>query len=168
MGTIVTHLKCNCCEYSFKIGSLSGFRYEKQGIEYVSLSLKHKKEHEKGFDGVSAYMYCRICDEVVKVVLLEYKKRVYNYGMLFCSELKEGYNYSIYKTLLSINKYGFYENSSSSNISKANNNDKLAVKKQVCPKCKRCSDLLLNVACSFKCPRCSDGKIFPVHKDCFD
>ena len=168
MGTIVTHLKCNCCEYSFVIGNLSGFRYEKQAVEYVPLSLRQKKEHEKGFDGILAFVYCRICDEVHKVVLLEYKQRVYEYGMLFCAPLKEGYNYSIYKTLLTINKYGFYDNSSSTYISKAKSEDKLAEKKQVCPKCKRRSDLLLNVACSFKCPRCSDGMISPVHIDCFD
>ncbi|MDP4177373.1 MAG: hypothetical protein Q8900_03415 [Bacillota bacterium] len=136
MGTIETNFQCNECKYKFTTSGLYGFRNDRdKGIVKFSLSLRHN-EVKNGVDGISAILYCKNCDKVVNLILLEYKTTVYKFDNLYnCSvDLKPGYTYENFKKIMNDNSRGFYKYGQCWTLTEKMSAALEKEKKQVCPK----------------------------------
>lgn len=158
-----THFQCNVCKYEVITYGMSGFRYNSVGEkEQFSLSLR-QNNIKNGVDGICAKIYCIACDEVFDIILLEYKRCIYEYNELFDrnTELIEGYSMEVYKKILKNNREGYFSIEAKNRLSNT---------KQVCPMCSKRNTLLLygNGIFEASCPRCSSGKMRTTKIEHFD
>ena len=126
------YYECNNCKHKFITSGPWEFRWDKDGkVEICGHPLGERAK--LGVDGLKAYMYCNRCKEVMDVILLEFKKRVFTAQEVWSgdTELKDGYSYF------------------NPNV------------KSKCPKCSRNSMfLLLKFGPEIECPKCKIGKMF--------
>lgn len=153
------HFECNNCNYKFVTSGPWEFRWDNTGKrEYCGHPLGSRVKF--GVDGLCGDLYCVNCNTVSEIILLEYKKRVFNTDEVWGdhTELKPGYSHEEYKMILKRQFFDFKLKSPKNNPNK----------RLRCPQCGITNMLFLvpyhpfNMACT----KCNEGTINVVRIDC--